>query len=100
MIIKVNSKNYFVYIMTNKNNKVLYIGITNNLKRRIWEHKNNIGSSFVKRYKINKLVYFEIFDDVFQAIVREKRLKKWNRDWKVKLIKNKNPNWVDLYYEI
>lgn len=96
----ITSKNYCVYIMTNKNNCVLYIGVTNNLKRRVWEHKNNIGSSFVKKYKINKLVYFEVFNDITQAIIREKRLKKWNRDWKIKLIKNKNPSWNDLYYQI
>ncbi len=96
----ITSKDYCIYIMTNKNNSVLYIGVTNNLKRRVWEHKNNIGSSFVKKYKINKLVYFEVFSDISQAIIREKRLKKWNRDWKIKLIESKNPNWSDLYYQI
>ncbi len=90
-------KESFVYMLSNKNRTVLYIGITSNLLRRIEEHKNGIGSIFTKKYNVNELLYFEVFNDINQAIKREKQLKKWNKDWKWSLIKENNPYLVDLY---
>ena len=87
----------YVYIVTNRNNTSLYVGVTNNLLRRIYEHKNNIIEGFTKRYALHKLVYFEIFDDEISAISYEKYLKKCYRKTKVKLIEQKNPLWNDLY---
>jgi len=89
-------KNYFIYILTNKPKGVLYIGVTNNLERRIYEHKNEIFEGFSKKYKTKMLVYFEECSDVKFAIEREKKLKKWNRDWKIELIEKSNPDWRDL----
>ena len=91
---------YYVYIMTNRQNGVLYVGMTDNLFRRVQEHKNGIGGYFTSKYKLDKLVYFESTDDVAVAIWREKRLKTWNRGWKIKLIEEKNPQWRDLYDEL
>ena len=91
------NKKYYVYILASKKNGTLYIGMTNNLIRRIYEHKNDLIEGFTKKYQVHHLVYFEIFDDSYNAIVREKRLKKWNREWKIRLIKERNPNWEDLY---
>ena len=88
---------YFVYILASKRNGTLYIGITNNLIKRIYEHKQKQVEGFTKKYNINKLVYFEEYNSPKEAIAREKRLKKWNRSWKLKLIEGKNPNWKDLY---
>ncbi len=90
---------YFVYILTNKSNKVLYIGVTNNLERRMYEHRNKMVDGFTKRYNLTKLVYFEETSDVRSAIEREKQLKNWHRDWKIKLITNFNPEWEDLSLE-
>jgi putative endonuclease len=87
---------YFVYILTNKSNKVLYIGVTNNLERRMYEHRNEMIGGFTKKYKLTKLVYFEETSDVKSAIEREKQLKNWHRDWKISLINQFNPNWDDL----
>jgi putative endonuclease len=87
---------YFVYILTNKSNKVLYIGVTNNIERRMYEHKNKMIDGFTKRYNLTKLVYFEETSDVKSAIEREKQLKNWHRDWKIGLINQLNPNWNDL----
>ena len=89
-------KNYFVYILTNWNNHVLYIGITNDLYRRLYEHKNHLVDGFTKRYNVNKLVYFEITSDVKSAIEREKQLKGWLRGKKIALIESQNPEWRDL----
>ena len=89
-------KQYFVYILTNKSNKVLYIGVTNDLLRRIQEHKNKIIKGFTSKYNLNKLVYFEETDDVYSAIFREKQLKNWHREWKINLISEHNPKWKDL----
>jgi len=91
------NKQYYVYIMTNKTNTVLYTGITNNLKRRIYEHKNKLLSGFTKKYNINKLVYYEIFDNSYYAIQREKQIKGGSREKKIELIKKFNPNFNDLY---
>ena len=94
------SYNYYIYIITNKTEKVLYIGVTNNLERRIYEHKNKTVPGFTQKYNINKLIYFEHFDNINDAIKREKQLKKWNRKWKEELINKNNPKWNDLYNEI
>jgi putative endonuclease len=86
--------------MTNKPNGTLYIGVTSDLIKRVYEHKNNLQDGFSKKYNIKKLVYYEVFDDINEAIKREKQLKKWNRDWKVDLIESVNREWKDLYDEI
>lgn len=90
-------KKMYVYIMTNKNNTTLYIGVTNNLLRRVWEHKNNILAGFSQQYNLHKLIYFETFEDETSAITREKYLKKCYRKAKEKLINEQNPQWNDLY---
>ena len=90
-------KHYFIYILTNKRRGVLYIGITGNLIKRIWEHKNKVINGFSKKYNTDKLVYIEDYTDPESAILREKRLKKWKRNWKIKLIESKNSEWKDLY---
>ena len=89
-------KIYFVYILANKRNGTLYIGITNDLMRRSSEHKSGSIEGFTKKYSINKLFYFESTTDVNEAIAREKRLKKWKRQWKIDLIEKLNPDWRDL----
>ena len=86
---------YFVYIVASKS-RVLYIGMTNGLERRVWEHKNDLIDGFSKQYRCHRLVYFESFDDVKNAIDREKQLKRWNRTKKVWLIEQMNPTWEDL----
>ncbi|MGE5297603.1 MAG: GIY-YIG nuclease family protein [Acidobacteriaceae bacterium] len=88
---------YFVYILASKKNGVLYIGVTNNLTKRVYEHKQDFVKGFTKQYIVHDLVYFEETESIEAAIKREKQLKKWNRDWKVKLIEKENPNWEDLY---
>ncbi|MFP2997703.1 GIY-YIG nuclease family protein [Spongiivirga sp. MCCC 1A20706] len=90
---------YYVYIITNKKNGTLYIGVTNNLERRMFEHKNKIVEGFSKRYELTKLVYFQSFQYINDAILREKRMKKWKRAWKIELIENDNPAWNDLAQE-
>ena len=90
-------KTYFVYIMASKKNGTLYVGMTNDLVRRVWQHKNDAIEGFTKRYAIHSLVYFESTNDVKAAITREKQLKKWNRQWKINLIEEENPNRDDLY---
>ena len=87
-------------MMTNSNNKVLYIGVTNNLKRRVYQHKNGEIDGFTKKYNVHKLVYFEHFTNIEHAIKREKQLKKWKRQWKNELVESKNPKWADLYNKI
>jgi putative endonuclease len=91
-------KTYCVYIITNRS-KTLYIGVTNNLERRIWEHKHHNGSEFASRYKLDRLVYWESFDDVCKAIDREKQIKGWLRIKKIALIVSENPTWSDLSAE-
>ena len=90
----------FVYIMTNKHNTTLYTGVTANLKERVYEHKTGIGSFFVKKYKLTKLVWFDEFPSIEEAITREKQIKKWKRQWKIEMIKKMNPSFRDLYQEI
>ncbi len=92
---------YFIYILSNSNNTVLYTGVTNNLPRRIFEHKNHLDkSSFTSRYNVDKLVYYETAENPESAIAREKQIKGWNRKRKEKLIIARNPNWDDLYESI
>ena len=92
--------NYYVYIMTNKNNTVLYTGVCNNLPRRVWEHKHKINpKSFTARYNINKLVYYEYFTDIEAAIYREKQIKAGSRAKKIALIESMNKEWRDLSLE-
>ncbi len=89
-----------VYILASKRNGTLYIGVTSNLVRRIWQHRNDLIEGFSKQYSVHHLVYFEMHESIENAIVREKRLKKWNRAWKIQLITDKNPNWCDLWSQI
>ena len=86
--------------MASKRNGTLYIGVTNNLAKRVYEHKHGLIDGFAKRYKVNNLVYYETYQDIGEAITREKRLKKWYRKWKIELIEESNPGWKDLYEEI
>lgn len=92
--------NYYVYIMASRKNGTLYIGITNDVIKRACEHKNNTIKGFTERYNVHRLVYIETFHDPDAAITREKRLKKWKRSWKIKLIESLNPEWRDLYEEL
>jgi putative endonuclease len=94
------SKSYYVYIITNKKDGTLYIGVTNDLLRRIYEHKEGEIEGFSRKYKLKKLVYYEETNDIISAISREKELKKWQRKWKVKLIEDFNPEWDDLYEKL
>lgn len=93
-------KSYYIYILASKKNGVLYIWVTNNLVRRIFEHKEWVVEWFTKRYYVKNLVYYEMISDINSAIKREKQLKKWNRQRKAELIEKTNPNWIDLYYNI
>jgi len=93
-------KTYYVYIMASKRNGTLYIGVTNNLPQRVWEHKNDVHDGFTKKYCVHRLVWYEETSDVEEAILREKQMKKWRRQWKINLIEEGNPNWNDLYEEI
>ena len=86
-----------VYILASKRNGTLYVGVTSDLARRVWEHRNDVIKGFTSRYGIHRLVYFEICDDMEQAIHREKCIKKWDRAWKVDLIEKQNPTWRDLW---
>jgi putative endonuclease len=88
---------YFVYILCSKPRGTLYIGVTNDLSRRIEEHRNKVFSSFTQKYAVNRLVYFESFQYVYDALQREKQLKKWNRVWKIALIEKANPQWRNFY---
>jgi len=86
-----------VYILASKKNGTLYIGVTSALIKRIWQHKNNEIEGFTKKYQVHYLVWYEMHQEMESAITREKQLKKWNRNWKIKLIEQKNPAWIDLY---
>ena len=93
--------NYYVYILSNNQNNVIYTGVTNDLIRRIYEHKHHMDrSSFTSQYNVEKLVYYEMTSDIESAISREKQIKSWNRKRKDKLVASKNPNWDDLYESI
>jgi len=91
---------YFTYIVASRKHGTLYVGVTNNLARRIYEHKEGLAEGFTKRYGVNRLVYVETFPTVRQAIQREKSLKKWPRVWKIRQIEKLNPEWRDLYEEM
>jgi len=91
---------YYIYIMTNKNKTVLYTGITNDLKRRVYEHKEKLVKGFTKKYSINKLIYYEVFRDVGNAILREKQIKGGSRAKKIELVNKMNPEWRDLYDDL
>ena len=93
-------KTFYVYILSSGKNGTIYIGFTSDLKKRVWEHKNGVIKGFTKRYGITNLVYYEIFDDPENAILREKQMKKWKREWKTELIEETNPEWNDLYEKI
>lgn len=93
-------KQYYVYLLASKRNGTLYIGVTNDLARRVWEHKNNIIEGFTQKYNVHKLIYYEIAADVDIAITREKQMKKWRWQWKIELIEKSNPEWKDLYYSL
>ena len=86
-----------VYILASRRNGTLYVGVTSNLVKRVWEHKNNMVEGFTKRYGVHQLVWYEVRDNIQSAIQREKRLKEWKRKWKVELIESMNPNWGDLF---
>jgi len=92
------NKQYYVYILTNKIRGTLYIGVTNNLQRRVYEHKSGLVLGFTQKYKLKKLVFFEVTNDVNSALQREKQLKNWHRDWKISLIEEFNNDWDDLSY--
>ncbi len=93
-------KQYYVYILASGANGTLYIGVTSDLVRRVYEHKNDLVEGFTKQYKVHDLVYYECADNPEAAITREKQLKKWNRLWKLNLINKSNPEWKDLYNDI
>ena len=90
--------NYYIYILTNRSNKVLYTGVTNDLQRRVYEHKQKLFKGFTSKYELNKLVYFEHFRDIEEAIAREKQIKGGSRQKKIDLIEKFNPEWIDIYY--
>jgi len=94
------SQNYYVYILASKRNGTLYIGVTQDLLKRVDLHKKELLDGFTKKYNVKILVYYEVYQDIKDAILREKRIKKWKREWKIKLIEEKNPNWEDLYYKL
>ena len=87
---------YYIYILSNKSNSVIYIGVTNDIRRRLYEHKNGIVEGFTKKYNVNKLVYYEVFNEINDAILREKQLKHWKREKKNCIIEKENPTWNDL----
>ena len=89
-----------VYILASKRNGTLYVGVTSELVKRIWEHQNNMVEGFTKRYDIHRLVWYELHESMESAITREKRLKNWKRKWKLELIESRNPKWQDLYHTI
>ena len=91
---------YYVYILASKRNGTLYIGVTSELIKRVYEHKNNLVEGFTQKYKVHNLVYYETTDDINSVITREKQLKKWKRTWKMELIEKNNPGWRDLYFEL
>ncbi len=93
-------KTYYIYIMASKRNGTLYIGVTNDIVKRVYEHKNNLIDGFTSKYSVHNLVYYEQFDNIESAIRREKQLKKWNRKWKLELIEKVNPSWKDLYEDL
>ena len=92
----VSTKSYYVYLLTNWNNKVMYVGVTNDLKKRLYEHKKKLVNGFTEKYNVHKLVYFEETQDIHVAIAREKEIKKWRREKKNQIVTLENPDWQDL----
>ncbi len=93
-------KQFFVYILASRKNGTLYIGVTSDIIKRVYEHKNNLAPGFTEKYRIHELVFYETFENIQEAIKREKQLKKWERRWKLELIEKKNPEWRDLYFDL
>jgi putative endonuclease len=93
-------KAYYVYILSSRQNGTLYVGVTSDLLRRVYEHKHNLVEGFTKRYSIHRLVWYEMHESAEPAIMREKQLKKWRRAWKLRLIEDTNSQWKDLYYDL
>ena len=93
-------KEYYVYILASKRYGTLYVGVTSDLMRRVWEHRNNVVPGFTKDYQVKMLVWYEAYGDIGDAILREKRIKKWNRVWKTQMISKFNPLWRDLYLDL
>lgn len=93
-------ESFYVYILSSLHNRVLYIGMTSDLRRRVWEHKERVIKGFTAQYNVDRLVHFEEFNDAENAIKRERAMKEWKRDWKVDLIQERNPEWRDLYKDI
>jgi putative endonuclease len=93
-------KQFAVYMMASRRNGTLYIGVTSNLPKRAWEHREDVVGGFTAEYQVKSLVWYELHDDAEAAILREKQIKKWNRAWKLKLIEGRNPGWNDLFAEI
>jgi len=93
-------KKFYVYILCNKRNGTLYTGVTSDIVKRVYEHKHGLVEGFTKKYKIHHLVWYEIHESAESAIIREKQIKKWKRDWKLKIIEKENPQWVDLFKSI
>lgn len=91
---------YYVYILASQRNGTLYTGITNDLSKRIWEHKQGVADGFTKQHNVKTLVHYETYNDVTEAIAQEKRLKRWHRKWKLELIERDNPQWKDLYDDL
>ena len=91
---------YYVYLLASRRNGTLYVGVTSDLVKRVYEHKKDLVGGFTKRYHVHKLVYFETTGDIHSAITREKQIKKWNREWKINLIEKSNPGWKDLYFDL
>jgi putative endonuclease len=91
---------YYVYLLASDKYGTLYLGVTNDILRRVYEHKTKAVAGFTKRYSVDKLVWFEIYEDPVAAITREKELKKWRRDWKIRLVEETNPQWIDLFPQI
>ena len=89
-------KNSYLYILASERNGTLYIGVTSNLEKRIYEHKQHINEGFTKKYNVDRLVWYSCYEDITEAIIREKQMKKWNRSWKIKAIEDMNPEWKDL----
>ena len=90
----------YVYMLANRKNGTIYIGVTSDLSARVYQHKQKAASKFTAAYDVNRLVWYETYDEIGDAITREKRLKKWNRAWKIRLIEEHNPNWDDLYLRL
>jgi putative endonuclease len=97
---RIKVSQYYVYILASRKNGTLYIGVTNDLLKRVYEHKNNLIEGFTKKYGVRNLVYYEQHNEVGKAITREKQIKKWKRNWKIELIEKTNPNWKDLFLDL